>query len=211
MPIADASPERRNLSVLSLAIIVYYVGGGYVADSSISLPMLNIGFTRPTALVVLLWGTLLWLHFRYWQEMHGSGMGRIREELAEVCKRHPIVVQFLAQRIEALPSEANGFHVKDFRIDSNGWRAKYAPYKGGEPDSKGSVAAKQDLSAKWVTIQGDGAVSVKVRVTLSALRTEGSLWAYWAPHLLVLAAYSLGLADLLGLIEPNRPTGQPDC
>ena len=65
MTYSDNNPERRNLIVLSLAIIVFYLGEGYLLKEEISFTLINIGFHNQDILVVLIWTLLGWFLFRY--------------------------------------------------------------------------------------------------------------------------------------------------
>ncbi len=65
MPYSDSNPERRNLTVLSLGIIIFYIGGGCITSNTINLPLLNIHFTNKLALTVMIWSMLCWFLFRY--------------------------------------------------------------------------------------------------------------------------------------------------
>ncbi len=42
MQIQDSSPERRNLIILSISIIVFYLAGGELIDNSVRLQVVNI-------------------------------------------------------------------------------------------------------------------------------------------------------------------------
>lgn len=66
MPIEDGSPERRNLVVMSMSIIAFYVGGGTVDGAEgLSLPLVTLHFQNPELLGCLAWIVLFWFAFRY--------------------------------------------------------------------------------------------------------------------------------------------------
>ena len=65
MPYSDSNPERRNLTVLSLAIIVYYLAGGQFLNGEVNLMLINAKFNNPAMLVVFVWIMLCWFAFRY--------------------------------------------------------------------------------------------------------------------------------------------------
>jgi hypothetical protein len=56
MAIQDSNAERRNLTLLSMSIIVYYAAGG-VFDGGVKLPLVNLHFENKAALAYFLWGT----------------------------------------------------------------------------------------------------------------------------------------------------------
>ncbi len=65
MTYSDSNPERRNLTILSLAIIVFYLGEGYLLNKEISFTLINVGFHKQAVLVVFVWVLLFWFLFRY--------------------------------------------------------------------------------------------------------------------------------------------------
>lgn len=65
MTYSDNNPERRNLTILSLAIIIFYLGEGYLLKSEISFTLVNIGFHNQAFLVTFVWIMLFWFLFRY--------------------------------------------------------------------------------------------------------------------------------------------------
>ena len=64
MQLMDSSPERRNLIVFSLVIILYIVGEGKV-DSVISLPFTSIKLTNTENVITSFWLIFLYVNFRY--------------------------------------------------------------------------------------------------------------------------------------------------
>lgn len=70
--INDSSPERRNLMVLSISIILYYAAGGSITDPVVKFPMVNVEFSRPEILGIAVWVALFWFAFRYWQVTRDS-------------------------------------------------------------------------------------------------------------------------------------------
>ncbi|QTH71662.1 hypothetical protein [Pseudoalteromonas xiamenensis] len=81
MAFHDSSPERRNLSVLSLSIIIFYLAEGRLTDSIVRLQVVNVKFERPEVLCFFLWGVLVWFLFRYWVIHQGSWKKEFYEEL----------------------------------------------------------------------------------------------------------------------------------
>lgn len=66
MPYSDSNPERRNLTVLSLSIIIYYAAGGcFDTNDGISFPLIKLHFYDYKMLVLFVWLALLWFWFKY--------------------------------------------------------------------------------------------------------------------------------------------------
>ena len=65
MPYSDSNPERRNLIVLSLGIIIFYLAEGQMIDDEVKFKLINIEFKDIDILVCFVWGMLFWFLFRY--------------------------------------------------------------------------------------------------------------------------------------------------
>lgn len=81
MAVEDSLPERRNLSVLSLAFIAYYYGGGSIADEHLQLEVVNITFTNGPFLGVMVWLMMFWFLIRYWQTTRGALAREFHQEM----------------------------------------------------------------------------------------------------------------------------------
>ena len=72
MPIHESVPERRNLLLLSIGIIVFYLAGGQLTDEVIRIHIINVRFSNPNVLIYLVWGLLFWFCYRYWLVLQDS-------------------------------------------------------------------------------------------------------------------------------------------
>ncbi|UAA39130.1 hypothetical protein KIH87_01820 [Paraneptunicella aestuarii] len=86
MAIQDNNPERRNLMIMSLSIIVFYLAGGEVTDHNIRLQIVNVHFTKPEILGYFVWILLVWFAFRYWLVHQGSWVEEHYRDLANIPK-----------------------------------------------------------------------------------------------------------------------------
>ena len=92
MPISDNNPERRNLTVLSLSIIVYYIAGGEpISDDSIKLVLVNIKFTNNAVLTYIIWVMFLWFWLRHWLANKYSHSAAFMNEKPETNMNYKIV------------------------------------------------------------------------------------------------------------------------
>ncbi|MDQ7085505.1 MAG: hypothetical protein Q9M36_11515 [Sulfurovum sp.] len=83
MTMFDSSPERRNLNLLSISIILYYLAGGYIlGNGTAKIEVLNIGFKDKNVLVYSVVIFLLWFLFRYWIVEREESSQKYK---AEVC------------------------------------------------------------------------------------------------------------------------------
>ncbi|MDM8566646.1 hypothetical protein QUF74_13470 [Candidatus Halobeggiatoa sp. HSG11] len=80
--IQSSSPERRNLIVLSLAIIIYYLAGGNLVNGDIKLYFVNITFARPEVISTFVWIMLCWFCLRFGQMNRGKYTKKHYEEMS---------------------------------------------------------------------------------------------------------------------------------
>ncbi|HCH5334032.1 TPA: hypothetical protein N2934_004382 [Vibrio parahaemolyticus] len=89
MAISDNNPERRNLVVLSISIILYFLAGGSITDENIRLQVVNVTFSKPEVLVKFVWLLLFWFIYRYWLNHKGSWKeGFYSEAQCQLVNKH---------------------------------------------------------------------------------------------------------------------------
>ncbi len=114
MPYSDNNPERRNLTVLSLAIIVYRLADGHLLNKEMSLTLINIGFENQQALIFIMWFALVWFLFRY-VVTNRKTHGRLLEgSWVEVDMDNALVKRYLQgknQKVENYKLSKSRIHV----------------------------------------------------------------------------------------------------
>jgi hypothetical protein len=120
MAIEDSNPERRNLVVLSMAIIAFYVGGCEITDGVIELPLIKLKFTDPYHLAFLVWVMLFWFAFRYWVQ-HSAEIGRIfRSEISGESYLNGIVRLYFLKKINSIDRSLIGRNPIRWHLDRDG-------------------------------------------------------------------------------------------
>ncbi|WP_417521897.1 hypothetical protein [Marinobacter sp.] len=84
MPISDSSPERRNLVVVSVAFILFYLAEGSVSGNSLRLFFVNIEFNEPVVLAYGAWVFLFWFGLRFWQKNGFNGWKSVFLEVSSL-------------------------------------------------------------------------------------------------------------------------------
>jgi hypothetical protein len=79
--IQDTNPERRNLVVLSLAIIIFYLADGSVVGDDLRFLIANIKFNKPDVIAIFIWAALGWFFLRYWQVNRGKYLQEHMQEI----------------------------------------------------------------------------------------------------------------------------------
>lgn len=185
MPIADSHAERRNLTVLSMAIIVYFLAGGELAADRLALPMVNLVLHDTRTLVILLWVMLGWFALRYWQEAKTDGRAAIRKALeTHVYMNHPAIRKLVRQQ-ENLGKDPQ---ISTFRPRGEEWNIQYIVRK---EDGTSAHSGR-----KTAVLKGPKAKVAIFRATLRMSLTHGSVWSYWMPYVLAWMALLLGLYHL---------------
>lgn len=81
MTVHDSSPERRNLNILSISVILFYLADGKVEGSSLTMNMMNVSFGNTDMLRYSVVVFLLWFLFRYWVVNKDKFISDFTEEL----------------------------------------------------------------------------------------------------------------------------------
>lgn len=135
MAIQDSNPERRNLTVLALSIIVFYLAEGSFTDDKVRLQLINATFDKPEILVVLVWLMLGWFCLRYWQTSQGDWRSpwaiEMRSSTPSLFVHSYLVSRFDLPKDDFKGSPHENRH--DVSMDNNGARVgfRHCFYKNG--------------------------------------------------------------------------------
>lgn len=119
MAIEDNNPERRNLTVTSLAFIVFASAGGYIPENEVHFQFVNVSFAFPEILEYFAWTIIFWFAFRYWQTSNNDRI-KISKENFQNASRYrglPILfIWYLDRYIRASGLDKNRYFL---RFDTN--------------------------------------------------------------------------------------------
>lgn len=179
MPYSDSNPERRNLIVLSLAIIIYYIGGGEISEQTINLPLINIVFNNKDILTAFVWLMLHWFLFRYIVTNRSSYGRSLDEHRAYTNMEYPIVKSYMDAHLGA---NKNLRQVSIFKDINNFWKARI-----------GSDEVRLNKLQGYLIIK---------LYLLKVLFKHRATTDYYIPYFLFLIALLFGIYNLY-LITPN--------
>ena len=176
----EGQPERRNVIVTSLAVIVYFLADGHF-DSGLKIAIINIKFYDETALIIFFWVMFLWFGLRYWQVNKTISLREINQELPNVLhsKIHKYIVCKIANFPEAV-YESKKYYL-EFHTQNKEWAVR---------NKKGTTRytlTKKEKSLVWIlmyfyyTIYGD------------------SINKHVVPYLLFYIALLMGINYLFGI------------
>lgn len=193
MAIEDSDPERRNLTVMSGAFIIYYLAGGSFKENQITLEVININFSRPTVLAVIAWLMLFWFIYRYWQTHRGKFESEFRIELERYIQRGSLE-QYVLKNLR--PPEENVR--REFNLYTIRWKIgrPYAMYNNNEftTSQHGHKTYTLNESERDMRLSGVGWM-LAIHATLRTLITEGSFASLIVPYILAAVAITCGVVN----------------
>ncbi|MRK22945.1 hypothetical protein [Pseudomonas sp. JG-B] len=204
MAIEDSDPERRNLTVMSGAFIIYYLAGGSFKDNEITLEVVNINFSRPTVLAVIAWLMLFWFIYRYWQAHRGKFRKQFpeefeRQQLSKTLKRH------LDSTLPKYPNSPNqtyfpvGVRWKDRKVTVEYVYASSIRREQDEDEDEEWYVASSDENGRYGEVQLSGIKGwfVALLLTCKTFISDPSFANYIIPYLLAALAIVLGAENCI--------------
>ena len=201
MAIEDSDPERRNLTVMSGAFIIYYLAGGSFDEKQITLEVVNMHFSRPSVLAGIAWIMLLWFVYRYWQMNKEKFSEKFPEELDKYNTRQ-YFEWYLNRTLppSPLPTSQSGgrYYPRGIYWEEGNLRIIYSAAHGVSRNSKGKVVGMQGPTSDGKHICTDWLGWVlAIATTVECCVKEPSFVSYVMPYLLAALAFSLGIASFI--------------
>jgi len=109
LSMSDGNPERRNLVLLSVAIILFHLADGGFIDKKLKLPFINIQFDNFEILGSFIWILLFWFLLRYWQTTKGNFTTEFRSELSDVSSKSFIMMMYIKFKRNLHYKKINGY------------------------------------------------------------------------------------------------------
>ena len=120
MEFSENHPERRNVLLMCMAIIIFHVGQGSFKDNELSFALVTMTFSNPEALGNLAWVVNMYFLFRYWVVTRESMFPEIYTDLSREWSGL-IPRLFIRQMIREIAIEndtkPDSFFLDRFRID----------------------------------------------------------------------------------------------
>lgn len=122
----DANPERRNLMLLSAAIILYYIAGGEMISNEVRLHLINVRFTKPDVIRLVLWAALIWFLWRYWLTNRGKFSADFVSEIKSLSNSN-IMLMYAGHKHGLAYNEDGGFNAVSSDYNITDKRCDLAP------------------------------------------------------------------------------------
>lgn len=190
MPVQDTNPERRNLSLTSLAFIAYYYGGGHFDNNTVQLQVISGEFSRPAVLATLAWIGFLWFLYRYWLTHAGEFANGFSHEFWQQHKSSYVARYLERQTGKHVASHEDSGHV----ITGLSWKGTRAVIhwlraKDISRNADGSIQSYGiDSELDDIPLAGPRGWRVTARATLICVLRYPSFSNYAAPYCLAAIA-----------------------
>lgn len=200
MAFQDTNSERRNLSLTSLAFIVYFFSGGKFKDSSVSLNVINATFERPLILAVIAWLALFWFIYRYWLVHSGDFSKNFASEFSAWSDKR-CFREFAERKMgkEFPVDKEEGYHVANVHWTKGRVLLKWVYASNIERDEKGKIRSyskNPDSENGELSLMGFGGWFIAIRESANCCLLNRSFSEYLVPYLLAVLAIIGGSLDL---------------
>lgn len=197
MTIQDSNAERRNLCLLSLAIIIFYLGDGKLTDEIVRFQVVNIQFDRPEILVYFVWVLILWFALRYWQTHRHKPKQSFKEDI-ESISNSKLMILYAKKEFNLPYNEIHGFNAVSLSILNSKWRIRCQRVLDADLDEQGKF--KVIKGTDWTEskeITGIKGSALKILLRLHAIATKPGVSAYTVPYVLFFMALLMPLIEVL--------------
>jgi len=189
MPYQDSNPKRRNLIILSSSIIFFYAADGKLKENTLKLPLINLEFHNTEILVFFIWVALLYLGWRFWQEMPLITFAQYRSEM--VRKPFNIPLRWYTQKHTGLTyREVDGFVVTNW--DPVKFTISYQTVKELTASNDASV----NNDKRTIPIKGFSGRMLKFLIISYSIIRQPYFADQIVPFILFFTACLFGLFDL---------------
>ncbi|WP_309046012.1 hypothetical protein [Marinobacter sediminicola] len=200
MAFQDSNPERRNLSITSLAFIVYFFAGGRFEESKVTLNVINANFERPFILAAIAWLALFWFIYRYWLVHSGDFSSNFTREFSAWSNK-PCFRKFAERKMgkEFPIDKEEGYHIANVNWKKGrvvlGW--VYASNITRDEQQKiVSYSQSRDSENGDLCITGFRGWLIAIRETAKCCLINRSFSEYLVPYLLAALAIIGGILDI---------------
>lgn len=194
MALSDNNPERRNLNLTSLSIIIFYLAEGNFIDSSIKLQVVNISFSKPYVLCGILWAMLFWFALRYWQTHKGEFSRSYLEDI-KTQKRSKPVINYVKSRTGKEFQETGGFVPNEIERRQDSLVIRIGDVQGGYKNSDGVFTNYRSNNYETVEITGFTGAILHIHLFLKLSLFKPNVGNYLMPYLLFFVAVFLGFVN----------------
>ncbi|HHF3026171.1 TPA: hypothetical protein ACPJ0Z_004472 [Vibrio diabolicus] len=203
MAIQDSNAERRNLIMISMSLIVFFYSGGTFTDETIRLQVVNVHFSRPLVLVVIVWAVFFWSLYRYWLIHNGEFSSKFMAEIRQM-KNDRVILKYIERKqgIKFIEYPQTDGYVIDTIVFDNGVLVPELSMahnvKWSNDRSLQSYSFNKDLDFdRFIRFNSASGLLTQVLLLLKCAFSKKSFSDYLAPYLLALLAILGPIGDML--------------
>ncbi|NOI00904.1 hypothetical protein F0241_07245 [Vibrio kanaloae] len=203
MAIQDSNAERRNLIMISMSLIVFFYSGGTFTDETIRLQVVNVHFSRPLVLVVIVWAVFFWSLYRYWLIHNGEFSSKFMAEIRQM-KHDKVIMKYIERKqgIKFIEYPQTDGYVIDTIVFETGVlvpelsMARNVQWSNDR--SLQSYSFNKDLGFdRFIRFNSARGLLAQVLLLLKCAFSKKSFSEYLAPYLLALLAILGPIGDML--------------
>lgn len=188
MPITDNDPERRNITIMSLCIIVFYWAGGAFIDNNVRFAIVNIQFSNSERLEIFFWILFIYFSFRYWVTHKGLVKHSILSCLTDVADKSRIC-ELIGKSTGLKVDTEGGFTNYGIWYGEYTWYLHYQVIKSIEEVKDGKIVKFTPIGgAEYIYLKHYSYLPFKVRILVKLLLLKKEVSAYIVPYLLIVLA-----------------------
>jgi hypothetical protein len=204
---SDTNATRRNLVVISLAFIAYFIAGGSFTDTTVRLQVISAEFSKPIVLGIIAWAIFIWFLYRY-QLFHKRKFRTEFNNEFKKWKNKPYFEKYLLERTNkpyGSGDDMGGYFPNIIRWENwhvvlrSTYRTNITLDENNNIKNKGIEANHQNPNPEFANIKLTDFKGwiLALRATLACLYKEESFSSYMFPYLLAALAILGGVIRLV--------------
>ena len=204
MAIQDSIPERRNLLLISLCFIIFFLGGGSFPKDEIRLLVISVCFSRPEVLGIIVWLVFFWFLYRYWVVHRHLFLSEYREEINKLRDK-----PFFRKFIERTIGRSLALNVAGSKPNETGMVVEWLRWHEGclkasvmeirlSRGELGIISARGPVEgglSETISLKGFVGRFVTLRLAVECIVEQPSFSSYIVPYLVPLFAFALGINE----------------
>lgn len=191
MTIFEANPERRNLLVMSLSFIVYFLAGGKFEGGSVKLYVINVTFEHSIVLSFFAWFLLIWFAWRYWLTFRNE-YRKISDTELQKNSNNFISRAYVSNKTGLEYKKIGGF-LRCIVSPHNHNELSISVIENATYDENGQLTNIRQGESQTVVFKGFFGWSTKFSIYLMTLLNEKGMSTIYTPYILFILAVLLGL------------------
>ncbi|MFL0802400.1 MAG: hypothetical protein K6L81_01695 [Agarilytica sp.] len=187
----DSLPARRNLTVLSLLIILFFFAEGSINGNGLSTPLLNISLENTTNAIIFVWLMFGYFWLRFYQATREEYSAALRNSVSEL-KNHWYTKKVIGNFANAGFMKKDGFMDPDINHKGTRLVLSWRAYRGGALNEHGNLTGFTQAKDKSAVSLRNKHLLYRIGFWLFSAIHHEEVGSYVLPHMLAVLAILLG-------------------